>query len=177
MGEVILLLGPTGSGKTTQADRLATRLGGVRLSSGDLVRASSDPVMRQILAEGGLAPSELITPLVFDAMDRVDQSKAIVLDGYPRMLNESKELEAMLPKLKRQIRRVVFLEVPEPETTGRLAKRGRVFDDAANVKRRWELYMQETLPVVAHYEQQGLLVKIDAVGPIEAISQRVAEAL
>src|SRR6266536_2997617 len=127
MGELILLMGPTGAGKSVQGDLLAQELRGVHLSSGELLRR--DPKAAAAIADGRLAPASEVERVVGEAVAAVEPERAIVLDGFPRTMSNVRWLEQNLPKQGRRLRGVVLLELDWETSMKRLGLRDRA-DDA-----------------------------------------------
>ncbi len=177
MGPVIILMGPPGAGKGTQSDILAKRIGGVHLSSGDLLRSTRDERLRHIMVTGGLVPSEDVCRLVGEAIKEVPSDKPIVLDAFTRMKPEAEWLQDYLLKVNRKLKKVILLDVGIDEAVNRNSLRKREDDDIEAQKKRWRLYSQETGPVFDYYRNLGILTEIDGVGSVEEVSKRIEAAL
>lgn len=168
-------MGPTGAGKSVQAERLAKASGGVHLSSGELLRR--DPAEAAVLASGGLVPDAEVERVVSEAIKATPLNNNIVLDGFPRTLPEAKWLDQHLPKWGRKLERVIVLEVPTGVTQERLAKRGRNDDTPAAQREKLRQYEASTRPVLQHYRDAGLLAEVNGVGTVEEVSAAILEAL
>lgn len=174
---VILVLGPPGAGKGTQSALLASRLGGVHLSSGQILRDSGDPVIVDTLARGELARTEDFLRVVGDTLAAVPAERPIVLDSVGKMVHEAEWLQHTLQGLDRRVRAVLRLDVDEHQAVERARHRGRPDDDIDSQRLRWKLYRQETVPVLEFWDRQGLLRTVDGNGDVDAVSARIADAL
>lgn len=175
--DLVIIMGPPGAGKGTQSKLLAQRLGGVHISSGEVLRNANDPELAKVMNAGGLVPSEDVCRLVGESIKAVSVERPIVLDGFTRMIGEAQWLQEQLPQLERSIKAVVMLSVDANEGKERNLARGRGDDEIASQQKRWELYYQETEPVLNFYKQQGVLKEVDGVGSIEEVAKRVWEAI
>lgn len=175
MESIIILMGPTGAGKSYQAEVLAKQRGWIHLSSGDLLR--QDPALHQIMDQGELVPSSNVDQVVMAAIQAVSPNKVIVLDGYPRVMDEVAWLEDQLTQLGRQIERVVLLEVSEGAVAERLRLRQRTDDTAAAVREKLAEYHTVTGPVIAHFESTGVLVRVNGNGTPEAVTKALEAIL
>lgn len=165
------MLGPPGSGKGTQGVRLAAELGLKHISSGDVLRAEvagDTPLGREVaahMAAGRLAPDGLVTEAVRPVLARID---GYVLDGFPRTLVQTEGI---------QFDAVIFLDVPEAALLQRLQARGRADDSADVIVERLREYEQDTLPLVEHYRDQGVLVEVDGDRQQDEIAADLLERL
>lgn len=175
MARIVVVMGPTGAGKSVQAERLAKVSGGVHLSSGALLR--QDPAEAAMLASGELVPDAEVERVVAKAIDDTPLNKNIVLDGFPRTLPEAEWLDDQLSKWGRELERVVVLEVPAAVTHERLARRGRNDDSPAAQREKLQDYEDLTRPVLEHYRDLGLLARVNGVGTIEEVARAVMEVL
>lgn len=175
MGALIVLMGPTGAGKSVQGELLAADFGGTHLSSGKLLR--EDPQAAAKLADGRLAPAEEVHRVVGQAMAKVPQDRPIVLDGTPRRVEDVEWLDKSLPKLHRNLKCVVLIELDIETSLVRLGLRGRVDDAPDAVKEKWRLFEDVTGPVVEHYRKLGLLVPVDGRGSIEKVHHKMHAAV
>jgi adenylate kinase len=177
----VVLLGPPGSGKGTQAQRLCARDGLLHLSTGDLLRAAaaegSDLGRRAapVMAAGGLVPDDLVTALVAERVRRAGPGAGFVLDGYPRTVGQADDLDRALGD--DGLDAVVRYLVPDAELVRRLLARGRADDTEDVVRERLRVYRERTEPLVARYRRSGLLRDVDALGPVEAVEERTREVL
>jgi adenylate kinase len=165
----VVLLGPPGSGKGTQAERLSDERKLRHISTGDLVRAHPDETERYARA-GRLVPDDVMMRLLGGALDEGDGD--VLLDGFPRSVEQAEALEDLLP-----LDAVVFLDVPDDVVLERLARRGREDDEPDVIRRRLDVYRDETAPLVSHYERRGLLRRVDGSRPPEEVYAQVRDAL
>lgn len=177
---IIVFLGAPGSGKGTQASRLAARRHMVHLSTGDLLRearARGTPLGRlaaEHLDAGRLVPDDLVAGLV---AERLNEGDDFLLDGFPRNISQAARLDDLIREAGQTLAAVVFFEVPEGELVRRLVKRARSDDTPDTIRRRLHVYAEETAPLIAHYEDRGVLRRVAGVGDIEEIAARVARAV
>jgi adenylate kinase len=183
----ILLLGPQGSGKGTQARRISAEYGVPHVATGDMLReaiAAGTELGRKvkpILARGDLVPDEDMIWLIRERLSRDDTAKGFVLDGFPRTMAQAEALDAMLREIGRELTIVFELQLPEAVCIERLLRRarleGRVDDTPEVVKHRLDLYHRETEPLIEHYRATGKLVGIHADRPIPEVFAEIQEAL
>jgi adenylate kinase len=179
----LILLGPPGAGKGTQAKRLVERFGIPWISTGDILReavAGGSPLGRragEVMAKGELVPDELMIGIVEERLARADCRRGFVLDGFPRTQSQARALDALLARLERAPARVLLLDVPERELKRRILSRGegRADDTPEAAERRLEVYRQKTQPVIEHYRES--VVRVPGVGPVEEIGKRIAGEL
>jgi adenylate kinase len=174
---MILFFGPPGSGKSVQGQLLVERNGWKWLSTGQLFRESTDPKVLERMATGELISDEMTNQVLDDALRQIKDSVHIVLDGYPRNTNQAQWLIDHLPEHGREIVAIVVFEVSAEELVKRLAGRGRVEDTVDVIKRRIEIYEEQTHPVIAFYEAHNVPVaKIDGHGDVTEVHERVQTA-
>lgn len=175
MGELILLMGPTGSGKSTQGDLLAQELNGVHLSSGQLLR--QDPQSAAQLKTGNLAPAEEVHRVVGEALEQVPEETPVILDGTPRTESDLKWLQENLERLKRTVTHVVVLDFDIETSLKRLSGRDREDDSLESIRKKYDWYNNMVRPVIEHYERVGLLTHVDGRGTIEDVYAQVKAAV
>ncbi|GAC1603442.1 MAG: adenylate kinase [Candidatus Saccharimonadales bacterium] len=175
MAELIVLMGPTGAGKSVQGDRLAQELGGVHLSSGNLLR--QDAKIAAIIAGGQLAPAEEVERIVGEAIDLIEPARPIIFDGFPRTMSNVRWMDDELPKHQRTLRAVILIELDLATIKARLGLRDRADDSPEAVQKKWDAYNEKTQPVIEHYEELGVLRRVDGRGSIEEVQALVREAL
>jgi adenylate kinase len=184
MQPTIVLLGPPGSGKGTQAERLRERDGFTPLSTGELLRrarAEDSELGRRAtpyMDRGGLVPDDLVVAAVRDAIARLD-AEAILLDGFPRTLAQARALDAALAEHGRELEAAVLIDVPDETVVERIAGRGqgREDDRPETVRERLRVYHRDTEPLVAYYEERGLLRRVDGAGDADAVAGGIRDAL
>ncbi len=183
----LILFGPPGAGKGTQAKRLAVDLAVPAISTGDIFRANISGgtelgrLVQSVLADGGLVPDEVTNDMVRDRIGQDDCADGFILDGYPRTLAQVDALDGMLKGLDTQLDRVVELTVDVDEVVRRLHQRaveeGRDDDTPHVIRRRQEVYQQDTAPLVDVYTERGLLVKVEGMGAVDEVTARIEAAL
>lgn len=183
----IVLLGPPGSGKGTQAALLKDRLGVVHISTGDLLRSAVaagtelGKKAKAAMDAGELVSDELMLGLIEEKLGQPDVEPGFILDGYPRNQAQAEALDQLLDRLRQPLDRALELVVDEEQIVERLAKRaeeeGRSDDTEEVVRNRLAVYREQTAPISEHYDKKGLLVRVDGIGEIETINQRLAAAL
>jgi adenylate kinase len=183
----VLLLGPQGSGKGTQAKRISAEYGIPHIATGDMLRtaiAAETPLgqrVKPILESGQLVPDELMIDLIRERLDEADAAEGFVLDGFPRTTPQADALDAMLREISRELTVVFALQVSDEICIERLLKRaqeeGRPDDTPEAIRTRLELYHRETEPLVEHYRTQGNLVPIHADGTPNEVFAEIQAAL
>jgi len=183
----LILLGPPGAGKGTQAQRLVAKHGLVQLSTGEMLRAAAEagtPLgvhAREMMARGELVPDDMVVAIVSARIDEPDARRGFILDGFPRTLAQAEALERLLKDLGQDLDRVIFFDVPEAELLRRLAARRQVerrADDTDEaIKNRLRVYAAQTAPLLDYYRNHSLLVTVPGVGTVEAIGEAVRRAL
>ena len=179
----LMLTGPPGAGKGTQAQRLAGRCGIPQISTGDMLRAavaSGSGLGRQvkaILDSGELVSDEIVIQLVRERLGQADTKPGFILDGFPRTREQARVLDELLAGAGRAPLRVLCLEVPEQELVRRILSRGegRADDNEETVRRRLEVYRRDTEPMLEHYAES--VIRLDGIGTMEEIESRIGEAL
>lgn len=180
----VLILGPQGSGKGTQAKRIAESRGIVHVATGDMLReaiAEGTPFGRQvkpIYDRGDLVPDDLMIELIRERLERED---GYVLDGFPRTLPQAEALDAMLEEIGKPLDAVILLQVHDEVATARLQARaaaeGRADDSPEAIGNRLRLYHERTEPVVERYRADGTLVVVDGEGTVEGVESDIEDAL
>ena len=183
----LLIMGPPGAGKGTQAQRVSEHYGIPAISTGDMFRAmktSDTPLARQlraIMESGGLVSDEITNEIVAERLNQIDCAAGFLLDGYPRTLQQVQALEDFLATAGESLDAVISLQADVDEVVDRLLKRaeieGREDDTADTIRRRQLIFAQETEPLLDVYRSRGLLVEVDGLGAIEEVSARLFAAL
>jgi adenylate kinase len=179
MEPTIVLLGPPGSGKGTQAARLRDDLAFAPLATGDLLRAARDEGTdlgrraAEYMDSGDLVPDELIVAAVRDAIAR--ENGPVLLDGFPRTCAQADALADVLADHDRELTAAVLIDVPDDVVVERISGRGqgRSDDDPDTVRERLRVYHEVTEPLVPYYDQRGLLRRIDGRGDPEQVYEQV----
>jgi adenylate kinase len=177
----VVLLGPPGAGKGTQAQKLAEKLGIPQISTGELFRQNIEKgtklglEAKRYLDAGDLVPSELTNELVDDRLNNSDTAKGFILDGYPRSVEQAKALHEMLERRGTDIDAVVEFRVSEEELLQRLKGRGRADDTEEVIHNRMKVYRDETAPLLEYYSSE--LKTVDAVGSLDEVFARALHAL
>jgi adenylate kinase len=193
----LILLGPPGAGKGTQAQRLVAKYGLVQLSTGDMLRAAvkaGTPVglqAQEIMARGGLVPDDIVVRIITQRIGEPDASKGFILDGFPRTVPQAVALDRMLGERGLSLDAVIDLRVDEGAMLKRIKNRIaeaqaqgqplRKDDDPEVLPRRLAAYRNETAPLTSYYSLQGVLRGVDGMAPVDkvtaAIEQAITEAL
>src|SRR3990167_867030 len=176
MGQTIVLLGPTGSGKGTQAELLVRMRGFEHFSMGEMIRAeivSGSVIGRRIASyhqQGHLAPDEITDGLLEAVLRRLPEEADILIDGFPRDLNQIAHLDRMLGKIGRRLDLVIYITLSLKAALTRLRQRGRDDDSESAVREKFGVFEQETKPVVATYRARGVLREVDGEQSVDALS-------
>jgi adenylate kinase len=183
----LLLLGAPGSGKGTQAARLKDSLGVPHISTGDLLRAEVAAgsklglEAREVMARGELVSDAILLGMLEDRFSRADTGNGFILDGYPRNLAQADALDKLLARIGQPMDYAVQLEVPAELLVERIAGRaqaeGRADDNPDSVRKRLQVYADQTAPVIDFYRQHGQLTVVDGVGELDAVFARIVEAI
>jgi adenylate kinase len=177
----VVLLGPPGAGKGTQAEKLEEKLGIPQISTGDLFRHNIGEgtklglEAKRYLDAGDLVPSELTNQLVDDRLNDADVAKGFILDGYPRSVDQAKALHTMLDRRGLNLDAVLEFRVSEDELFQRLKGRGRADDTDDVIRNRMKVYRDETAPLLEYYVDE--LKTVDAVGTLDEVFARALHAL
>lgn len=183
----VLLLGPQGSGKGTQAKRIAAEYGLAHIATGDILRAAIAArselgrKVQPILESGQLVPDGLMIELIREKLVSDEAKEGFVLDGFPRTAAQADALDAMLHEIGRTLTVVFELQIGKAACVERLRKRaeeeGRADDTPEAIRTRLELYHRETAPLVEHYRATGNLVGIHAGGTVNEVFAEIQDAL
>jgi len=183
----LLIVGPPGAGKGTQAVRLAELLGIPAISTGDIFRANVSQetelgvLAKSYMDKGDYVPDTVTNDMVRDRLGQQDAQEGFLLDGYPRTLPQVEALDGMLSELGTALDRVLLLEVRTEEVVGRLVERGREQgrsdDTEESIRRRIEVYAEQTAPLIDVFEQRGILRRVDGMASIDEVTAALREAL
>jgi len=183
----LIILGPPGAGKGTQATRIAERLSIPAISTGDIFRTNIKEKtelgqrVEAILASGGYVPDEVTNEIVEDRLSWPDAEHGFLLDGFPRTAGQVEALDAMLARQGHALDAVLELTVDEDAVVERLLKRaeieGRADDTEDVIRERQAIYRRETAPLAQHYAEAGLLVQVDGMGAVDEVTERVLGVL
>lgn len=183
----LIILGPPGAGKGTQAERICGSRGIPHISTGDIFRDNirrETPLGKQvkgILDAGGYVTDEITNQIVADRLAEDDARDGFLLDGYPRTLAQVEALDTLLSGWGHQLDAVLELQVAEEELIARLVKRaetsGRTDDNEDVIRERQRIYTEETAPLVRVYTERHLVVPIDGIGELDDVASRIDAAL
>ena len=183
----IVLFGPPGSGKGTQAATLKDRLAVPHISTGDLLRAAvkaGTPLgqkVKSVMEAGQLVSDDLVLDLLADRVAQDDARDGFILDGYPRNLAQANALDAMLERIGQPLDMALLLEVPHElivdRLAGRAAAEGRKDDDPDTVRARLKIYAEQTAPVADFYRQRGQLAEVDGTGTVDDVQARLLDVI
>jgi adenylate kinase len=182
----LIIMGPPGAGKGTQAVALAARIGAAHISTGDIFRANVKEqtelgrTAQRFMDAGEYVPDEVTNEMVRERISR-DDADSFILDGYPRTIAQVETLDGMLAELHRPLDAVLALVVDSEELIGRLLKRaetsGRADDTEEVIRHRQEVYTGETSPLLKIYGERGLLREVDGMGDVDEVARRIDSAL
>lgn len=189
----LILLGPPGAGKGTQAARLVEKHGIPQLSTGDMLRAAvaaGTPVgvkAKAVMDSGGLVSDEIVIGIIADRINEPDAKKGFILDGFPRTVAQAVALDTMLAEMGVKLRAVVELRVDQSKLVDRIIKRAdearaagqpvRKDDDPEVFKTRLEAYNRDTAVVAPYYEKRGQLTVVDGMQPVDDVTAAIEKAL
>ena len=183
----LLMLGPPGVGKGTQAQRLVEKLGVPQISTGMMLRdavAAKTAVgiqARAVMARGDLVSDDIVIAVAEQRLAAPDARRGFILDGFPRTAGQAAALDAMLGRLGTPLERCIALTVDEEEIVRRLLNRaeveGRSDDNEETVRKRLKIYHAQTEPLIAHYSAQGIVRAVDGAASVDEVAKRIEEAL
>jgi adenylate kinase len=183
----LIVMGPPGAGKGTQAKVVADHFGIPAISTGDIFRSNvSDgtPLGRkaqEYMDKGEYVPDEVTNLMVRARIDEPDAEPGFLLDGYPRTLSQVEELDGMIRHTGHELDAAVVLTVDADEIVARLLRRadqeGRADDTEEVVRRRQEVYSEQTEPLIGVYRRRGIVHEIDGMGPVDEVTKRILDAL
>ena len=180
-------MGPPGAGKGTQAKVVADHFGVPAISTGDIFRANVSAgtelgvKAKQYMDAGEYVPDEVTNLMVRNRIDEKDAEPGFLLDGYPRTLAQVEELDGMIKHTGHQLDAVLVLTVDDEELVQRLLERatteGRADDTEDVIRRRQEIYSEQTEPLIGVYRDRGILVEVDGMGEVDEVTKRIFDAL
>jgi adenylate kinase len=183
----VIMMGPPGAGKGTQATFVAEHFGIPAISTGDIFRANvaeGTPLgleAKRYMDKGEYVPDEITNKMVRNRIDEPDAEPGFLLDGYPRTLAQVEELDGMVEFTGHRLDAAVVLTVDSEEIVQRLLQRaegeGRADDTEEVIRRRQEIYREQTEPLIDVYRDRGLLVEVDGMGEVDQVTKRIFEAL
>lgn len=185
----LILLGPPGAGKGTQAQRLVSRHGIVQLSTGDMLRAAAaagTPVglrAKSIMDRGDLVPDDVMIEIISDRIAQPDTARGFILDGFPRTVAQAEALDRLLEDRGMKLDAIIELGVDEGVLLGRIAGRaketgGARADDAEEtVRKRLSVYRAQTAPVAEYYRRKGALRSVNGMGSVDEVAASIDEHL
>lgn len=183
----LLLMGPPGAGKGTQAQVIAGLLGVPHISTGDIFRANvsqGTPLgleAKRYMDAGEYVPDDVTNAMVRDRLGQQDCTPGFLLDGYPRTLDQVTQLDGMLADLGWHLDRVLEMTVDIDEVVSRLVKRaadqGRSDDTEEVIRRRLEVYAAQTAPLISSYAQRGIMAEVDGMGSVDEVTDRLRACL
>jgi adenylate kinase len=186
----LILLGPPGAGKGTQAKRLQDSYGYAQLSTGDMLRASVaagtevGKLAKDIMARGDLVPDEVVVGIISDRIEQPDCKTGFILDGFPRNVAQAAALDRMLDDKGMALDAVVELEVDDKILIDRIETRAaetaggaRADDNAEALKKRLEVYHAQTAPLIIYYRDRGILKSVDGMADIDSVSGQIEKVL
>ena len=183
----LVLLGPPGAGKGTQAKLLSARLGVPAISTGDIFRAhvaegtELGRTVQEYLNAGRYVPDAVTNQMVRDRLQQPDATGGFILDGYPRTTDQVRELDEMLAEVGAELEHVLEITADTDELVRRLSKRaaeqGRSDDTEEVIRTRQQVYAEQTAPLVEVYSRRGLLRSVDGLGEISGVTSRLVSAL
>ena len=183
----IVLMGPPGAGKGTQAVVVAEKLGIPHISTGDIFRANVTQgtelgiEAKRFMDAGEYVPDSVTNAMVRDRLAQADAAEGFLLDGYPRTLDQINELDDILSSIGHAVERVIEITADTDEVVARLLNRakeqGRADDTEDVIRRRLEVYAEQTAPLTAVYDDRGILVQVNGLGAVADVTERVMAAL
>lgn len=181
----LILFGPPGAGKGTQAEKIESHYNIPHLSTGNIFRynikneTDLGKKVKSILDAGELVPDEIVVDLVVDELQKPEYKNGYILDGFPRTIPQAEALDKFLSSRDTNIDIFLTLTVPEQELIDRILSRaeGRSDDTPEKIKRRLDVYHKDTSPVLNYYKKQGLVKEINGMGTIDEIFDRIKGAL
>jgi len=183
----IVVLGPPGAGKGTQAVRIADHFSCADIATGDIFRANVAEgtelgrIAQEYMDRGDLVPDEVVIAMVMGRLAEPDCAAGFVLDGFPRTVAQAEALDHRLAELRSPLHAALNFEITEEELlrrlVGRAAELHRSDDSEQTIRHRLEVFAIKTRPLVDYYQRRRLLVNVDAIGPVEVVTKRILDDL
>ena len=175
---MIIFFGPAGAGKSVQGQILSARHGWRWLSAGQLLRDTHDPKIIHQLHTGDLIDVETVNGIMKDALVKAKDLDRVILDGYPRQIEQARWLVESQPHHERDVQMIVVLEVPKSEILRRLQVRGRADDTTDAIEKRLNIYRKEIYPILDYFTDEGVyIVHIDGTGTVGQVHDRIEAEL
>lgn len=176
---IVTLLGPTGSGKDTQADLLANKFGYTVIKIGRLIRqlAKTNTKIAQEIEKGQLADNEIVNKIIIDKITTADFADKIILDGYPRHLSQAKWLDRELLKINQELNWAILIDVDDAVVKERLAKRHRFDDTPINITKRLDIFHAQTAQVIDYYRGSSRLKTVDGNQPVDQVALELEQVI
>jgi len=181
-GKIIVLLGPPGAGKGTLAKKLVKRNDFQHISTGEMIRKSDDKELKDLIAQGKFVPDKTMIKLLKDKLASIDFERGVILDGFPRTLDQARELDSILGKMGVGLSNAVYLNINSDTAKERLAKRAEEEDreddkDIETIKQRFKEFKEKTVPIIDFYRKSRKLKDIKSGVPAEEVYSRVVDSL
>jgi len=179
----LVLVGPPGAGKGTQAEFISAHFSIPHISTGDIFRANlsaGTPLgleAKGYMDKGDLVPDSLTTAMVKDRLEQNDVANGFLLDGYPRTTGQAQALDEILKEINAPLEVVLEMQADEDEIVARLLARGRSDDSEEVIRHRLKVYAEQTAPIIAYYKSSGILRSINGLGSVPEVTQRAISTL
>lgn len=181
-GKIVVLLGPPGAGKGTLAEKMVKRNGFQHLSTGEMLRKSDDKELKDLISKGKFVPDKIMIKLLREKLESMDLEKGIILDGFPRTLDQARKLDSILGKMGVGLSNAIYLNISSDTAKGRLAKRAEEQDreddkDEETITQRFKEFREKTVPIIDFYRRSRKLKDIKSGVPAEEVYTRVIDSL
>jgi len=179
----LVLVGPPGAGKGTQAEFISAHFAIPHISTGDIFRANlsaGTPLgleAKGYMDKGDLVPDSLTTAMVKDRLLQGDVANGFLLDGFPRTTGQAEALDGILREINTPLEVVLEMQADEDEIVGRLLARGRSDDSDEVIRHRLKVYAEQTAPIISYYKNSGILRTINGLGSVAEVTERAISAL